>query len=307
MTEHKLLSVVIPVLGGSVDLAITHNVYRESLEGRGWMLQFVYVVDGDNSKALDQLRNLKASGADLQILHLPHRHGGATALSIGFRYANGERIMTLPDIPQVSGEPLARLLEASHDHDLTVARRIRLENEGKEGKFEAVVRMLLGSEFKDLRSPVRVLNKCVADEVSLYGEQQNFLSLIAQSHGFSVQEVDTRVEAPSSGVAKHFRRKPNLILDVVNAFFLIKFVRKPFRFFGGFGLSVLALGLLFTSYLVASRLFFDVPLLDRPALILSSLMVVLGIQILSVGLIGEIITFAFTKDHRDYKVERVVD
>ena len=166
--------------------------------------------------------------------------------------------------------------------------------------------MLLGSSFKDLRSPVRVLHKRVAEEVTLYGEQQNFLSLIAESHGFGVREVEIEASAkPAKAVS--LGQKPNLVLDVLNAFFLIRFVKRPFRFFGGFGLAILGLGLLLTAYLVGARLFFDVPLLDRPALVLSSLMTVLGIQILSVGLIGEIITFAFARDHRDYKVERVID
>jgi hypothetical protein len=70
---------------------------------------------------------------------------------------------------------------------------------------------------------------------------------------------------------------------------------------------MLAIGGLTTAWLIFARLFLGEPLVDRPALILSSLMIVLGIQIISVGLIGEIITFTFTKEHKDYKVERIVD
>lgn len=306
MTEHKMLSIVVPVLVDQNDIAETHRIYRESLDGRGWILQFIYVVDGERPTVIDELKALKQSGEALQILHLPHRHGGATALSVGFRYAKGERIMTLPEIPQVTGEALGNLLLASDDQELTIARRLPPDTQAKERKFEYAVRMLLGSKFKDLRSPVRVLHQRVADEITLYGEQHNFMSLIAESHGFGVREIDTEISA-KPGKATSIGQKPNLILDVLNAFFLIRFVKKPFRFFGGFGLAVLGVGVLFTAYLIGARLFFDVPLLDRPALILSSLMVVLGIQILSVGLIGEIITFAFTKEHRDYRVERIVD
>jgi hypothetical protein len=99
----------------------------------------------------------------------------------------------------------------------------------------------------------------------------------------------------------------SLVLDLITAFFLIRFIKRPFRFFGGFGFAVLAVGGLVTAWLVFARLFLGEALVDRPALILSSLMIVLGIQIISVGLIGEIITFSFTKEHKDYKVERIVD
>ena len=306
MTEHRLLSVVIPVLSSRDDITKTHRTYRESLDGRGWMLQFIYVVDGDQGAVLEALKELKQAGEPLEILHLPHKHGGGTALSVGFRYAKGDRIMTLPDWPQIIGDDLGNLLTLSDNQDVTIARRMPADEQAREHKFEFAVKMLLGSKFRDLRSPVRVLHKRVANEITLYGEQHNFLSLIAESHGFAVSEVDTPMSGKrGKGVA--LGQKPNLILDILNAFFLIRFVKKPFRFFGGFGLAVLGIGLLFTAYLVAARLFFDVPLLDRPALILSSLMVVLGIQVLSVGLIGEIITFAFTKEQRDYKVERIVD
>lgn len=306
MTAHRTLTVLVPVLNDRHDLANTHKSYRESLSDRGWMLQFVYVVDGPNDGALKALKAMKQGGEPVEILHLPHRHGEATALSVGFRYATGDLIMTLPDAIQVTGDELGRLLDESQSQDLTVARRLPPDRQVKDRKFETAVRVVLGSSFKDLRSPVRVLHKRVADEVTLYGEQHNFLSLIAESHGFSVKEVEVHAEA-TPGPPTSLGKKPNLVLDVLNAFFLIRFVKRPFRFFGGFGLGVLALGALFTAYLVFARVFLDVPLLDRPALILSSLMVVLGIQILSVGLIGEIITFAFAKEHRDYRVERIVD
>ena len=94
---------------------------------------------------------------------------------------------------------------------------------------------------------------------------------------------------------------------MVTIYFLLRFLQKPFRFFGGFGFAILAVGGLFTAYLVVARLFFGVPLVDRPALVLSTLMVVLGIQILSVGLIGEIVAFTYAKDVKDYRVDRVVE
>ena len=77
--------------------------------------------------------------------------------------------------------------------------------------------------------------------------------------------------------------------------------------FGGFGFAVLAVGGLLKAWLLISRLFFGVPLVDRPALVLTTLMIVLGIQIISVGLIGEIVAFTYAKDIKDYRVDRVVE
>jgi hypothetical protein len=128
---------------------------------------------------------------------------------------------------------------------------------------------------------------------------------LAQAQGFAVRELDLPASHPPQHGAK-LLPDLSLLLDVVTVYFLLRFVRKPFRFFGGFGFAILAAGGLFTGWLVLSRLFLDVPLVDRPALVLSTLMVVLGIQIISVGLIGEIVAFTYAKEVRDYRVDRIV-
>ena len=147
----------------------------------------------------------------------------------------------------------------------------------------------------------------VAKELTIYGNQYRFLPLLAQAQGFAVREVDLPARATGQRVERgRWGSIVSLLLDVVTIYFLLRFLRKPFRFFGGFGFAVLAVGGLFTAWLVVARLFFGVPLVDRPALVLSTLMIVLGIQIISVGLIGEIVAFTYAKDIKDYRVDRVV-
>ena len=97
------------------------------------------------------------------------------------------------------------------------------------------------------------------------------------------------------------------MLDILAIVFLVKFTEKPLRFFGLVGLSTFFVGFVFTLVLVFQRLFFDVALADRPALILGSLMIVLGLQIVAVGLIGEIIIFTRAKGNKPYTVERTVN
>ena len=300
-----LLSIIVPVLDDREDIGHTHSIYEKSLENRGYALQFVYVVDGDEPKALRALEAARGEGKKLEILHLPRADGEATALSVGFRHAEGELVMTLPDHPQVVGDALGQLLSAIDGADLVIANRIS-PSRPEDRKFERIVRFFLGSRFKDLRSGVRIMRRAVCDEVVLYGDQHSFLPLIAETHGFEVDELDLPSESSRKRPVS-IGGKPSLLLDVLAAFFLIRFVKRPFRFFGGIGLVVLAVGASITAYLIFVRLFLGVALLDRPALVLSTLMIVLGIQILSVGLIGEIITFAYTKEHKDYRVARIID
>jgi hypothetical protein len=89
--------------------------------------------------------------------------------------------------------------------------------------------------------------------------------------------------------------------------FLTRFTKKPLRFFGTIGSVVFALGAIFLTYLVILKLFFGVALADRPALLLSSLMVVLGLQVFALGLLGELIIFTHAKDMKEYTIEKIVN
>jgi hypothetical protein len=307
------LTAVVPVLRDAPGLAAAHARYAAALAPAAERVDFVYVADGHLPLALGSLRELKRrAGGAVEVLCFPQAMGEAAALSVGLQAAAGEVVVTLPAEPQVEDADLPRLVEAvaAGGADLAVARRshVMAESGGRGRKLDALVNRLFRTDLKDIRSAARAMRADVARELTLYGNQFRFLPLLAQAQGFRVAEVDVRSARPSAaGGGGLLPFDPSLVLDVVAIFFLLRFMRKPFRFFGGFGFAILALGLALTAWLVAARLFFDVPLVDRPALVLSTLMVVLGIQIISVGLIGEIISFTYAKDVKDYRVERLVE
>lgn len=306
MSKLKQLSVIVPVTKEETDLAQDFLAYRTALAETSDQIDFIYILDGPYPKTLDTLKALKKAGEPLEILSFAKRSGEGTALSVGCSHASGDVIMTLPAKIQVEPKELPCLLEALEGADMVVARR-RLGREtafGREKKLEYVLKLLLKSPFQDLRCGVRVLRPEVAQEISLYDNQHRFWPLLAQEQGFTVREFEVKGYLPkreSRGV------DISIFLDIVTIYFLLRFLRKPFRFFGGIGFGILVLGALATGYLVVERLFFGVGLADRPALILSTLLIVLGIQIIAVGLVGEIITFSYTKDIKPYKVDRVVE
>jgi hypothetical protein len=97
------------------------------------------------------------------------------------------------------------------------------------------------------------------------------------------------------------------MIDLLTVFFLIKFTKKPLRFFGLTGSAVLLAGFLISVYLVVARLAFDIPLSDRPLFLVGILFVVLGLQIFAIGLVGEILIFTHAKDIRDYQVDEIIN
>ena len=297
------LSVIIPVLRDCPGIEAVHRAYRDILTGHERPLEFIYVLDRAAHAAGQALTTLKAAGEPLTAIVLSRWDGETAALRSGLRHATGEIILTLPPMLQVDPAELPKVLAALPDCDMAAA--FRPAAHGVESSlFHGLIRALFGRSFKDLACRVRASRRQVLEEVADHSAQQHFLPLLAAARGFRIREVEVQGGTASAGFSLTSRLR--LTLDVLALFMVLKFVRRPLRFFGAFGVPILAAGLLFTSWLALARLAFGVPLADRPALILGVLLIVLGIQVIALGLIGEIIIFASGRRIKDYDIERIV-
>jgi hypothetical protein len=174
--------------------------------------------------------------------------------------------------------------------------------------FNYLLRLSTDLKIHDAGCSARVFTKEVVEEIQLYGDLHRFLPVMAHRQGFRVIEINVEQSE------KDFKRRlyaPGLyirrLLDLLTIFFLLKFTKKPLRFFGLVGTTLFGLGVISSLYLVAEKLFFDVGLADRPALFLSSLFIVLGVQIIAIGLIGEIIIFTHAKELKEYKIDKIIN
>ena len=308
----ELLSVVIPVVNGADAFSDLFESYYEALAQTGRDFEFLFVLDGPRPHARAQLEGLLAAGYPIRIFEFARPFGEAAALTVGFEHARGDVLLTLPSRFQVEPSSLPRLVEALEDSDLVVTRRWPRTDSGfsrvKTLVFNRLVGFRNGNRFHDLGCSVRILRKAVAEEVPLYGDQDPFLPLLAQHKGFVVKEIDLPQSrrAPyrrPHGLGVYMRR----LLDMLTVFFLTKFTRKPLRFFGLIGAGIALIGLVFLLYVVVERLFFGESLADRPALLMSSLMFVLGVQVMGLGLIGELVIFSHARDLKDYQVREIVN
>ena len=302
------LSVVVPVLREQPRIAELHAQLCRGLAPLGRRFEVIYVIDGPQRATLEALKAIRRQGGGIEILTFARPMGEAAALTVGLRHASGAIVLTVATELEVDPAELPRLVRTleTGDADIVTLARRPPGQVGK-GKLERLLDLLLQSRLEDVRSPIRAMRARVAAELSLYGNQHRFLPLIAQAQGFTVEELPAPAPGRAGPGLGRAGSWPSLLLDVVTLYFLLKFLKKPFRFFGGFGFLILACGALATAWLVFERLALGVPLGDRPALILSTLMVVLGIQIVAVGLIGELVTFAWAREAKDYKVDRIVE
>ena len=152
------------------------------------------------------------------------------------------------------------------------------------------------------------MRRPVANELQIYGGQHRFIPILAQVAGFHVVELPLEQRSEDTGtryygVAVYLKR----LLDITTVFFLTRFTHRPLRFFGSIGLTLAGLGSLITLYLGVYRLLRLGPIAERPLLLLGVLMIVLGIQILSLGLIGELVIFTHARSARMYRIAEIVD
>lgn len=293
------------------DVAAIVRDYWQVLEDQGARFEMICVLDGKRASALASLEALRKDGLAITIVSLAKSFGEATALMSGFDVSSGKLILTLPAYYQVDPAEISRLVDAAVDRDVVLTRR-----EPRRGNWFEVMRRrifhwllaaITGHRFSDLGCGVRALDRRVLDELRLYGDQHRFLPVLAKNAGFKTEEIDVRQsehDANRAGyrVREYFHR----LLDIFTVFFLVRFTKKPLRFFGMIGSIIFALGGVILTVLVVQRLFMDMALADRPALLLSSLLVVLGLQLFSLGLLGELIIFTHARGLKEYKIEKII-
>lgn len=305
-------SVVVPVGTRVDDLVTLVSEVDAALESTGQSFEIIVVLDGPMAQQVSVLREAAASNERIRVIELARQFGESAALAAGFDAAHGRTIVTWPAYYQVEPQEIPKLLEAMEDgsSDMLIAVRNRggaSLDTFRRRAFHALFRVTSGMTFRDLGCGVRILDRRVAEEIPLYGDQHRFFPALAKSRGFSVREIELKQSSQDVFHGRYrLREYLHRFLDILTVFFLVRFTKKPLRFFGTIGFLVASFGALFTSVLVVQRLFFGIGLADRPALIVAALLVVLGVQVFALGLIGELIIFTHASSMKEYAIRRVI-
>jgi len=308
----ETISVIVPVTERYDDVNEMYKEYKDALSKTSRNFEMIYVVDGDFPKVYQQLKSLREKGEKLTLVKHARSFGEATAITSGFKQAAGGLIMTLPAYHQVEASELPKLIESLGCNDMVVARRWpRFDsklNQYQTRIFHGIVKLMTGNVYNDIGCSVRFFRRKILDEINLYGDLHRFFPILASKQGFKVKEIDIKQSSRDKhtrtySIGIYIRR----MIDLLTVFFLVKFTKKPLRFFGLTGTTVLLTGLSITLYLIISRVFFDIGLSDRPLFLIGILFVVLGLQIFAIGLIGEILIFTHAKEIKEYNIDEIIN
>ena len=305
------LSVIIPISERSDPVKELYFEYKAGIEAVGKRYEIIYIIDGDHRHAIKELETLRETER-INIITLATKFGEATALNTAFSQSSGNLLLTLPAYRQIEASEIPKLVAALDHCDTALAQRSPRKdsfiNRLQSKIFNYFLNYSSDLNIHDAGCSARVFTRKLAEEVKIYGDLHRFYAVLAHREGFRVTEVkvnqssrDVHRRIYSPGV--YVRRA----LDLLTVFFLIKFTKKPLRFCGLVGLTIFSAGFITTLYLITERLFFDITLSDRPALFLSSLMIVLGVQVIAIGLIGEIIIFTHARRIKEYTIDKIIN
>jgi hypothetical protein len=289
------VSVVIPVTERPEPLDGLYAEFAVPLEQAGYTFEFIFCIQQWQLGMAQPLRALAAAGAPVRILEFGQGVSETAMLKVGARNARAPIVVTMPAYRQTVAEalpPLVRRVEEGAE--LVVARRWprrdSLVNRFQNRVLHMTLGKLAGGRLHDVACGVRAMRPKVLEETRVYGDFARFFPLVALRDGFLVDEVPVPVHPSATsprvyGPGVYVRRA----IDVLGLTFLLRFTDKPLRFFGLVGASLGMAGAVILLALLIERQFFDRGLADRPILLLGVLLVVLGVQAIALGLVGEMI------------------
>ncbi|MBI4302374.1 MAG: glycosyltransferase family 2 protein [Chloroflexi bacterium] len=287
------LSVVIPVFNERESLSLLHEGISRVLSGRRY--EILFVDDGSSDGSAAVLDSLCWGDPLVRVLRLRRNFGKAEALAIGFKEAQGQVVVTMDGDLQDDPEDIPRLLALiDQGYDLVsgwkVHRRDPLSKRLPSRLFNWVTGRLSGLPLHDINSGLKAYRRQVIQDLPIYGEQHRFIPVLAYWRGFRVGEIGVTHHPRNFGKSKFGAwRFLAGFLDLFTVLFLTRFRWKPLHLFGSVGFIFFLVGVLINVYL--TYLWFGGERIGtRPLLQLGVLLMVVGVQFLSLGLLGEMIT-----------------
>jgi glycosyltransferase involved in cell wall biosynthesis len=291
----RLVSVVVPLLNEEATVGPLHTEVTAALAEAGFAWELIYVDDGSTDGSYRELVRLHAAYTNVRVVRLRRNFGKAAALAAGFDAAAGEIIVTMDaDLQDDPAEIPALIAKLDEGYDLVAGwkrdRKDPLVRRVVSHVYNTATRWATGVLLHDMNCGLKAYRAEVLENVKLYGERHRFVPVLAHHLGFSVTELPVnhrpRLNGKSRFGIERYLRSPFDLLTIV---FMGRYRYRPLHLFGGVGLMLGLAGSAILLYLTAIKLD-GAGIGGRPLLMLGVLLVVVGIQFLSLGLIGEMLT-----------------
>lgn len=321
----KDLSIVVPVYNEIENVRPLMDEITAALADQNLDYEVLFIDDGSKDGSFDELKAMSEENSRIVVVRFRRNHGQTAGFAAGFDYAEGRRILTMDADRQNDPADIPKLM-AKMDEGYDVVNGWRQNRQDaflmrKVPSYIAnrLIARLSNVPLKDRGCSLRLFKTEVVEELHLYGELHRFIPEMINFAGFTMAEVPVNHRPRVAGEAKYgISRTFRVIVDLMTILFLRKYMDRPMHFFGLIGIPLGVIGGLMMVYLVLLKIwggltggldgFHAMQIGERPLLILSVLLIILGVQFLVMGLLAELIarTYFETQDKRVYYVQQVL-
>ena len=290
------LSVVVPVYNEEESIPHLHQRLTAELEKLGITYEIIAVDDGSRDRSFSLLSDLAQHDRRWRVVRFRRNFGQTAAFSAGFDRARGDVVVTIDADLQNDPADIGALLEKiGEGYDVVSGWRERRQDPFLNRRLPSMIANRLiswatGVYLHDYGCSLKAYRLDVVRGIRLYGELHRFIPAIASWQGVAVAELPVHHEARRFGKSKYgISRTVRVVLDLLTVRFLLSYGTRPMQIFGLLGLLASGLGVAIGAYLSWIKLAYGAAIADRPLLLLAVLLIVLGVQFVSLGLIGELI------------------
>ncbi|MDP8209968.1 MAG: glycosyltransferase family 2 protein [Candidatus Stygibacter australis] len=287
------LSFVIPAYNEEESII---QLYEEIIGNRGeHQYEIIFIEDGSTDGTFEVMRELAGRDANVKVVKFRKNLGKAAALQSGFNIASGDVIFTMDADLQDDPKEIPHFLEKlAEGNDLVTGwkkkRHDPLSKRLPSKFFNFITSQSFGLKLHDYNCGFKAYRAEVIKELDIYGEMHRYIPALAYSRGFKVAEIVVEHRSRQFGNSKYgWERYFRGFLDLLTVKLLTNYSRSPLYLFGNIGASISFLGFLIALYLSVLKIFFDQPLSNRPLLFLAMLLIMVGLQFFSLGLLSELI------------------
>lgn len=310
------ISLVIPVYNEEESLPELYEQLGRVCPGLGKPYEIIFIDDGSTDGSFATLTRLRAGNQRVRIIRFRRNFGQTAALAAGFDHARGDVIVTLDaDLQNDPADIAALLAKIDAGYDIVSGWR-----KDRKDKFlsrrlpsilaNALISRFTGVKLHDYGCTLKAFRREVIKNINLYGELHRFIPAIASTMGVTIAEIEVRHRPRLKGKSKYnILRTPKVLLDLLTVKFLLSYSTRPLQIFGLFGMAGGLAGLLIGLWLSYERLVLKHSIANRPLLLLAVLLVVIGIQFITLGLLAEIMVRAYHESSakKIYYIKETVD
>ena len=282
-----------------------------ALEATGQDYEIIYVDDGSKDDSWALMKELREESPRTKAIKLRTAFGESSVLEAAMEHTKGDRIVFYTSRVRANALDLGRLISRLDDADVVIGVRYPRRDSGLNQlvskTFNNITNRLTQLNLHDINSGIIAVKREVLESVPFYGALNTFLPVLASRQGYRIAEE--KIEQLHGKFDQSLKPKDYVrrFLDLISVIFLSKYSKKPLHFLGFLGAIFTAVGAMIDLYLFFYRLLGFGGIAGRPMLLLGTVLLVIGLQMIAIGLLGEMIIFTHARQIREYNIEKILE